>query len=136
MAIKSARTLASDMQQAAEIDCLLAELAAGEEVPKERVRKVLAQVRGGLDIPSHYLSDEERADLIINAIQGSDSPLEYARMSCTQDFFGNALLPHGMRQKVAQYLVGTFGARGNPMWQTYLSGTFRFIDPQSLESEE
>lgn len=132
MSIKSAHVV-KHVVCAVKVDRLLADLEVGAANPDE-VKAVLREVRRSFDVPAtSYLNDDEQAELIIAAIQSSDNPLIVARQQMSQDFFANVSLSAAVRKRVASFLVKTFGDRGNPMWQSYLNGTFRYVDVQSLD---
>lgn len=121
---------------AAALDQILADLDAGTPVSKARIREAIAVARGGLDVPPHYLTDQERASDVIDAVQTAADPLQYARASLDQEFFGNSFLPYEMRRLVAVYLWGTFAERGNPIWKNYLDGTFKYIHLEDLQDDD
>lgn len=118
---------------AASLDQLLADLDAGIEIPPKVLRKAIADARGGIDIPQHYLTPEERANEVIDAVQAAADPLQYARSALNQDFFSNTFLPHEMRRQVAAYLWARFTSFGNPIWKNYLDGTFKPIHIDDAE---
>lgn len=135
--IKQAQTdTIKSVLTAATYDRILADLDAGITVSPAQLRKVISEARGGIDIPTSYLSDSERAEVITNAVQGAADQLQYARSALTQDFFANSFLPHEMRRQVAAYLWGQFGERGNPIWKNYLDGTFQYINPVDTEDTD
>ena len=124
------------LQQAVALDQLLADLDAGVRVPKTRLRAVIAIARDSIDIPTSYLSDAERANQVIEAVQTAGDPLQYARARLDQEFFANSFLPHGMRLQVADFLWNNFGVHGNPIWRNYLDGTFKYINPAQLQDDD
>lgn len=135
--IKQAKTdSVASILTAATLDRLLADLDEGVQIPRAQLRRAIATVRGGIDIPTSYLSDTERAEQVINAVQGAADPLQYARSALTQDFFANVFLPHEMRRQVAASLWSQFGDRGNPIWKNYLDGTFAYINPADAEDAD
>lgn len=133
MSIKSAHVI-RDVVCAVKLDKLLADLDAGNATP-EAVKSVLSEVRRTFDIPTTTcMTEDEQAEVLIAALQGSDDPLAAARNQMTQDFFANANIPVGVRKQVAAFLVKRFGDRGNPLWASYLNGTFRYFNVESLDA--
>lgn len=133
---KAIVTMVDNMVTAARIDSLIAELDSGKPLDAKNIRKFLKTIRGNLDLPDNHLSDQERADIIIEAVQNNEQPLAYSKNSFTQDFLANHYIPHTVRLLTATFLWQTFGAWGNPIWKNYIEGTFRYIEINEDEEDD
>lgn len=118
----------------AQIDKIIADLDAGTIRKPKDIRAALEAVRQNMEKPDSYLSPAERAEILVDAVQTAEHPLQFARSNFGQDFLANYVLPSDLRLIVAAFLWNTFGVNGNPIWKHYIDGTFRYI-PKPDESE-
>lgn len=126
MSIKQAEVLF--LTTAMELDSVIAML------PQGKAKKSLHRIRSRL-AQSSVLNEELLYDCFIQQVTRSVSPRQTAVDSFNSDFFANELLPDSLKRRVASFLVEEFGVQGNPLWQNYLSGKFKYVDVSDFEEE-